>query len=88
MHSERIDRQVHTKPTNRALTRRRLLLRGGSLLGGVALTACGDGTSREAARGREQDTSKDSVLKDLQATETWNLVNATPPAGSETPEGE
>ncbi|HEV2073458.1 MAG TPA: hypothetical protein VGR29_07420 [Thermomicrobiales bacterium] len=55
---------------------------------GTALAGCADGTSREAARGREEDSSNESVVKDLQATETWNLVNATTPPGTQVPDGE
>lgn len=88
MHSERIDHQISMKPTSRVLTRRRLLGAAGALFAGIALTGCGSGTSGEAARGREQDANNDSVLKNMQATETWKIVNATPPPGTPTPGGE
>lgn len=88
MHLEDIDRRARTRATRKALTRRHLLLWGSALGVGTALAGCADGTSREAARGREEDSSNESVVKDLQATETWNLVNATPPLGTQVPDGE
>lgn len=76
------------KPISRALTRRRLIGGAGALFAGMALAGCGSGTSREATRGREQDANNDSVVKNMQATETWKIVNATPPPGTPTPGGE
>jgi hypothetical protein len=88
MHSEDIDRRARTRATRKVLTRRHLLLWGSTLSVGTALSGCAGGTSREAARGREEDSSSESVVKDLQATETWNLVNATLPPGTQVPDGE
>ncbi len=88
MHSEDIDRRARTRATRKVLTRRHVILYGSALGAGTALGGCADGTSREAARGREEDSSNESVVKDLQATETWNLVNATPPPETQVPDGE
>jgi hypothetical protein len=50
------------------------------------LTACAQGTSREAERGQERDAERTSVVDDLQATQTARLVLGTPPATPGTPE--
>lgn len=65
---------------------RRALLGGGAILLVTALTACAEGTVRDAKVGKERDASRESVVKNLQATETWNLVNGTPTPGPSTPE--
>lgn len=58
---------------------RRLLARGAVLLLALGLIAgCADGLAPDAERGREQDSRRDSVVTDLQATQTWNLVHGTP----------
>lgn len=44
------------------------------------LAGCADGLAPDAQRGREQDRSRDSIVTDLQATQTWNLVHGTPPS--------
>lgn len=44
------------------------------------LSGCADGLAPDAQRGREQDSRRDSVVTDLQATQTWNLVHGTPPS--------
>ncbi len=44
------------------------------------LAGCADGLAPDAQRGRDQDRSRDSVVTDLQATQTWNLVHGTPPS--------
>lgn len=63
-------------------SRRALLLGVAGVIGASVLTACGSDTSRDAARGREKDASRESVVKELQATETWNLVNGTATPGT------
>ena len=88
MHSEGIDHPARRKVTSELLSRRNLLLACMALSAATALASCGSGTSREAERGREEDAANESVVKDLQATQTWNLVNATPPPGTQVPEGE
>lgn len=55
------------------------------LLAAVLLTACADGLAPDAERGRDSDASRESVVTDLQATQTWNLVHGTPES---TPEPE
>jgi outer membrane lipoprotein SlyB len=51
----------------------------------LALTGCADGLSSDAERARQADESRDSIVTDLQATQTWNLVHGTPEA-TPTPE--
>lgn len=48
------------------------------LIAGVLLTGCADGQVQDAERGRDSDASRESVVTDLQATQTWNLVHGTP----------
>jgi hypothetical protein len=72
--------------TSKRSTRRRFLLTAGSLAAAAALAGCASGTSRDAVRGREKDSTRDSIVKDLQATETWNVVHATPTPGTPPPE--
>lgn len=82
---EPTEHRDHAQPTSRSFSRR-VLLGGGSILLAGVLVACGGSSVREAERGRERDASRDSVVKELQATETWNLVNATPTPDASTPE--
>lgn len=42
------------------------------------LAGCADGIASDAERGREADEKRDSIVTDLQATQTWNLVHGTP----------
>lgn len=77
----------HRNPASkRGLTRRRLFTGGGALLVAGVLAACTESSSRDAARGKNRDASRESVVKELQATETWNLVNATSTPEGSTPE--
>ncbi len=65
----------------KTISRRRLL--GGLLLaGGNAglVTGCSTGDSRDAERGRRLDAERTSVMDDLQATRTAELVFGTPPS--------
>ena len=48
------------------------------LLGATLLVGCADGIASDAERGREADEKRDSVVTDLQATQTWNLIHGTP----------
>ena len=57
----------------------------GIFIAALLLTGCADGLATDAERGRESDTRRDSVVTDLQATQTWNLVHGTPES---TPEPE
>lgn len=50
----------------------------GLLLCAVLLGGCADGRATDAERGRESDEQRDSVVTDLQATQTWNLIHGTP----------
>lgn len=62
------------------LSRRRFFSLAAMALAGGTLAACSGDSSRDAERGREADTQRESVVKDLQATQTWNLIHGTPPA--------
>ena len=78
MHLERTDLPEHEAAIKTRSSRRGFLFAAGSLLIGGLLAGCAESTSRDAARGRAKDASRESVVKDLQATETWNVVHATP----------
>ncbi len=70
----------------KTITRRRLI--GGLVLVGGSsgvLAACASGTSRDAERGRQRDAERTSVMDDLQATRTAELVLGSPES---TPEAE
>ena len=54
-------------------TSRLLLL---ALLAAALLAGCAEGTATDAERGRARDAERESVLSDLQATETWRIINA------------
>ena len=55
------------------------------LLAATLLAGCADGRATDAERGRQADQDRDSVVTDLQATQTWNLIHGTPES---TPEPE
>jgi hypothetical protein len=66
------------------LTRRRLAL---ALVSGAALcglSACAEGTARDAERGKKADAKRTSVVSDVQATESAQFLSGTP-AASPTP---
>lgn len=42
------------------------------------LVGCSSGSAPEANRGQQQDTNRDSVISDMQATRTWEIINSTP----------
>ncbi len=48
------------------------------LLSATLLAGCADGLASDSRRGREADENRDSVVTDLQATQTWNLSHGTP----------
>lgn len=51
------------------------------------LVGCSTGSAPEAQRGQEKDAQKTSVISDMQATHTWDLINGTPDATpTETPQ--
>ena len=78
---ERID---HHAPARR--TRRRWIAI--CFLGMVlALTGCAEGTRSDASRGQAEDAKRDSIVSDMQATETYLLVNGTPAASPTPPHG-
>lgn len=74
---------VLVEPTGRRrVTRRRFvtLLAAGGVLSG--LTACAEGTARDAERGKEADLKRTSVVDDVQATRSASLLTA----GTATPQ--
>lgn len=48
------------------------------VLCGTMLAGCSTGDAPEARRGQEQDGKQESVISDMQATYTWELINGTP----------
>lgn len=50
----------------------------GILLAASLLAGCADGLASDSQRGRQADERRDSVVTDLQATQTWNLIHGTP----------
>ncbi len=67
----------HLEPARQ--TSRRWIAIG--LLGSaLVLTGCAQGTRSDAARGQAEDAKRDSIVSDMQATETYLLVSGTPEA--------
>ena len=50
----------------------------------VLLVGCSQGTAPEAERGQREDAQETSVISDMQATHTWNLINGTPESTPDT----
>lgn len=50
------------------------------LFGTLTLAGCAEGTRRDAERGQQQDAERTSVVSDLQATRSADLIMSTPPA--------
>ena len=73
----------HDQPTS---TSRRAAVLGLVLLGAAVLTGCAEGTRSDAERGQAEDAERDSVVSDMQATESYLRVNS--PAASPSPEPE
>jgi hypothetical protein len=48
------------------------------LLAATLLAGCADGLATDAQRGRNEDATRESIVTDLQATQTWNLIHGTP----------
>ena len=67
-------------PTESRFTRRRLFSLTAIGAGSTILVSCAQGTSREAERGKERDAERTSVVDNLQATRTADLVDGTPDA--------
>lgn len=78
MRSERMKPQTPaaTDPPHQRhrLSRRRLLGLTVAGLGPLVLSACAEGTARDAKRGKEEDTKRTSVVDEIQATESANLI--------------
>jgi len=93
MRSERMKPQTPAEidPPHRhhhyRLSRRRLLGVAIAGLGPLALTACAEGTARDAKRGKEADAKRTSVVDEIQATESANLIKH-PSTPSPDPTGE
>lgn len=53
----------------------------------MLLVGCSTGSAPEAEQGKRQDQGRESVISDMQATRTWDLINGTPESTpEETPE--
>jgi hypothetical protein len=80
------------EPTNRPdrplmrISRRRLLAGAGGLASLALLAGCAEGTRSDAERGKEEDAKRDSVVKELQATETYRIIEGTSGTPPSTPE--
>lgn len=48
----------------------------------ILLAGCAEGTSRDAEQGKKDDAARTSVVSDMQATRTSELLKSTPPATS------
>jgi hypothetical protein len=68
------------------INRRRLLASAGGLASIALLAGCAEGTRSDAERGKQDDAERESVVKNLQATETYRLVHGTDGTPSPTPE--
>lgn len=56
------------------------------VIAALVLAGCSTGSAPEAARGQRTDAERTSVISDMQATHTWELLNGTPDATpTETP---
>lgn len=56
------------------------------LIGAMLLTGCSTGSAPEAHRAQESDAQETSVISNMQATYTWELINGSPEATpTETP---
>lgn len=44
----------------------------------LLLAGCSTGSAPEAEQGKQEDARNESVISDMQATHTWNLINSTP----------
>lgn len=44
----------------------------------LMLVACSSGNSNEAERAQDADAERTSVISDMQATRTWEIINSTP----------
>jgi hypothetical protein len=56
-----------------------------TILIALGLAGCADGLATDAQRGKQEDATRESIVTDLQATQTWNIVHGTPEA-TPTPE--
>lgn len=48
------------------------------LLSLFLLAGCTTGSAPEAQQGKREDAQRESVISDMQATHTWDLINSTP----------
>ena len=55
----------------------------------VLLAGCSTGSAPEAEHGKKEDAQRESIISDMQATHTWDMINSTPestPEATEEPE--
>lgn len=55
----------------------------------VLLAGCSTGSAPEAQHGKQEDAQRESIISDMQATHTWDMINGTPestPEATEEPE--
>lgn len=65
--------------SKRPVTNRRIQAMLASILLSIALlVGCTTGSAPEAERGKQDDAQRESVISDMQATHTWDLINSTP----------
>lgn len=50
------------------------------------LVGCTTGSAPEAQQGKQEDAQRESVINDMQATHTWDLINGTPESTPEATE--
>ena len=48
------------------------------LLSIFLLVGCSTGNAPEAERGKQEDAKNESVIREMQATHTWEMINSTP----------
>jgi hypothetical protein len=81
-------RSVTTAPRERRASRRRrlatLAIAAAVVIG--TLAGCAEGTSRDSERGKARDAQRTSVVSDMQATQSVQvLLPGTPPPATPTP---
>ena len=60
-----------------SISRRAMRLVAIMLVAGT-VAGCADGMATDAERARQADATRESVVTDLQATQTWNMLHGTP----------
>ena len=84
------DRHRNNMTLKKPVTERRLTgVLVSLLLSLVILAGCSTGSAPEANQGKHEDAQRESVISDMQATHTWDIINGTPestPEETEEPE--